>query len=50
MAAGKNQPQAVILDILAIERDRLVGDTLDLLGVVVERVEAGAAANAVDGS
>ena len=49
MAAGENQPQPVVLDVLAVELCGIIGEGVDLLGDIVERVEPGAPADAVDG-
>ena len=48
MAAGEDQPQPVVLDVLAIRRCGLVREVLDGLGDIVERVEPRAPAHAVN--
>ncbi len=49
MAAGENEPQAIVLDGLAVRWSGLVDDCIDLLGDILHRVEPRASAYAVDG-
>ncbi len=48
VAAGENEPQAIILDRLAVRWSGLVDDCIHLLGDILHRVEPRAPAYAID--
>ena len=49
MAAGEDEPQAIVLDAFAVPWSGLVDDGIHLLGDILHRVEPRASAYAVDG-
>ena len=50
MAAGEDEAQPIVFDDLGVpRRGRVVGDGLDLVGDIVDRIEPGVPADAVDG-
>jgi hypothetical protein len=49
MAAGENEPQAIVLDRLAVRWTGLVDDGIHLLGDILYRVETRTPAYAIDG-
>jgi hypothetical protein len=49
MAAGENEPQAIVLDGFAVRWSGLVDDCFHLLGDILHRVEPRASAYAIDG-
>ena len=48
MTAGKDESQAIVFDALIVPLRRFIGDVLDVLGVILDRIKARAAADAVE--